>query len=413
MQTFTPKEYLMIDIASNYGLDKETWDARLDWFKSMLEPHLISIVDLTKNKIFQAFVTEADSPALFQAGCMAYRKALKGESITYPISLDATASGAQLLSVMMGCEKSGKLCNVVDTGRREDLYTNVNDLMNERLGEAMAVDRKAAKQAVMTALYGSTREPKKAFGEGERLSAFYDVMVTELPGVWEVNEGLLSLADPDAIVYNWVLPDNFHVQTKVMTTENQEVIFLGDHYTVPKIVQGPVERDLSLGANTTHSVDGMVVREMSRRCTFNQAHVSNLIYLLKSGYYEPKSALDRQMDAEMQVLWDHYLQSGFLSARILDLLDNENLWWVDKTVILDLLQSLPAKPFPVLAVHDCFRVHPNYGNDLRRQYNRILSDIAKSNILQFLVDQISNEHQEVRKHGDLSNIVLTANYALS
>lgn len=32
MQLFTGKQYLQIDIANNYGLDKEDWDDRLDWF---------------------------------------------------------------------------------------------------------------------------------------------------------------------------------------------------------------------------------------------------------------------------------------------------------------------------------------------------------------------------------------------
>ena len=33
MMRFTGKQYLQIDIASNYGLDKETWEHRLNWFE--------------------------------------------------------------------------------------------------------------------------------------------------------------------------------------------------------------------------------------------------------------------------------------------------------------------------------------------------------------------------------------------
>jgi DNA-directed RNA polymerase len=164
MQTFTPIEYLMLDIASNYGLDKETWDARLDWFKTV-EGIITQADDLNKSPIFRALNKEAAEPALFFTGCLAYRKAIKGESITYPISLDATASGAQLLAVLIGCEKSGRLCNVVDTGNREDLYTNVYNLMRDILasgdfgyveGDDAVVDgtggitRSDAKAAVMT-----------------------------------------------------------------------------------------------------------------------------------------------------------------------------------------------------------------------------------------------------------------------
>lgn len=414
MQTFTPLEYLKLDIASNYGLDKESWNDRLDWFKT-IEPliHPDRVTDINSNGIFQALTKDADEPALFHAGCLAYRAAVKGESISYPISLDATASGAQILSVLTGCRKSAALCNVVDTGNREDLYTNVHDFMNDRLETAQGVKRAAAKQAVMTALYGSTKEPRKAFGEGERLDAFYRVMTEELPGIWELNQNLLELADPTAEEYSWVLPDNFNVRTKVMTTVTHNVEFCGDTYHVPQKIQGPIENDLSLGANTTHSIDGMIVREILRRCYFDANQVTDIKVTLSAALYAGKTPMAREKDQMVITLWDHYLQSGFLSARILEVLDKDNLWWVDKDVILGLINSMPRSPFPVLAVHDCFRVHPNYGNDLRLQYNQILSEIAGSNLLGFIVTQIAGEVIVVDKFSDLAPDVLEANYALS
>lgn len=63
-----------------------------------------------------------------------------------------------------------------------------------------------------------------------------------------------------------------------------------------------------------------------------------------------------------------------------------------------------------------FRVHPNYGNDLRRQYNRILFEIADSTMLQDLVDQITaptGRSITVEKEGLAPAGILQAEYALS
>ena len=61
-----------------------------------------------------------------------------------------------------------------------------------------------------------------------------------------------------------------------------------------------------------------------------------------------------------------------------------------------------------------FRVLPNYGNDLRMQYNRILSEIAKSDLLSFLVSQIVKRKVPVNKlDPDLWKDILEANYSLS
>lgn len=112
-------------------------------------------------------------------------------------------------------------------------------------------------------------------------------------------------------------------------------------------------------------------------------------------------------------LWELYLQSGFLSARILGFLDSSNIHLVDRAVVTQLLDSLPKKPFKVVPVHDCFRVHPNYGNDLRRQYNLLLSLLARSNMLSFLLSQLLGKQIPIAKVGFFADEILDANYALS
>lgn len=160
-------------------------------------------------------------------------------------------------------------------------------------------------------------------------------------------------------------------------------------------------------------IDGMVVREMSRRCSYDQQKLADLFDLL----IRPTTlrANERSPHHEMvKTLWSRYLETGFLSARILEVLDEDNMHLVDKTAIIDLVETLPAKSFPVLSVHDCFRCHPNNANDLRRQYNHILRDLAASNILQDIVLQLTGDPKmTVNKIGDFSQEILEANYALS
>ena len=57
---------------------------------------------------------------------------------------------------------------------------------------------------------------------------------------------------------------------------------------------------------------------------------------------------------------------------------------------------------------------PNYGNDLRRQYNRLLAEVAQSDLLSFLVSQIVKRRITVSKiDPNLHEDILEANYSLS
>lgn len=69
---------------------------------------------------------------------------------------------------------------------------------------------------------------------------------------------------------------------------------------------------------------------------------------------------------------------------------------------------------PHFELLDCFRCLPNYGNDLRRQYNTILADIAESDLLTSIVSQICRRVIQIGKlDPNLSGDIRQANYALS
>jgi hypothetical protein len=376
-QEFTAREYLKIDVANNYGLDKLTWFERIRWF----DKHEHQLDEL---------LASADEPALFYAGVKAYRDVLAGKPIGYMISLDATSSGLQLLAALTGDRGASQLCNVVDTGTREDAYDGIYRHMLTTIQDTAKVSRNMAKDAVMTSLYGSKAVPKKVFGEGKLLDIFFRTMQQKAPGAWELNEAFLALWNPHAFSHDWVLPDNFHVQIKVMDQVRDIVHFQNQPYEVFYNVNTPTDIGRSLGANTIHSIDGMIVREITRRCDYSPRIINRLNKWLNDG--PPKSGWGMETsstkDQMVMLLWQHFKDSRYLSARILDYLNPGNLGHVRTSVISDLIASLPEKPFKVISIHDCFRCLPNYANDLRKQYNNQLFEIANSNLLAFLIAQI-------------------------
>ena len=159
-------------------------------------------------------------------------------------------------------------------------------------------------------------------------------------------------------------------------------------------------------------IDGMLVREITRRCDYDPEQITKI----KRWVNECRGGTSRSREEDKMVmrLADLHRESGFLSARVLEYVDPANMGHLEPGALLSLVQSLPAKPFQVLSVHDCFRVLPNYGNDLRRQYNRLLAEVAQSDLLSFLVSQIVKRRITVSKiDPDLHVDILDANYSLS
>lgn len=400
-QQFTGKQYLQMDIANHFGLDKEDWDVRLAWFD--------------KNKdVLDGLLKQAEVPAQYFAAVAAWHDVQAGKPIGYPIALDATASGMQILACLTGDRRAAQLCNVVNMGRRMDAYTEVYKYMLMKAGAQGRVTRDMVKTGVMTSLYNSEAEPKRVFGTGILLTKFYETMEEELPAVWELNQYYKAIWDCTRSTYEWVLPDNFHVVCKVTDYINEKVLFLGEHFDVVTKVHGPTAEGRSLSANTTHSIDGMIVREIGRRCNYNPRKVAKLKELLNDDNLWLDSA-DTDEDTELLlVLLERYKASGYLSARILDCIHNGNAHMVPWDATMALINSLPAKPFEVFSIHDCFRCLPTYGNDLRKQYALQLHLIAKSRMLSDLLSQLMGHEVTIQKlDPTLADDILLSEYALS
>ena len=259
------------------------------------------------------------------------------------------------------------------------------------------------------ALYGSTATPEAVFGNNIEL--FYETMEKMAPGAWDLNQGLQDLWDMfKSSDYSWVLPDNFHAYIETKTSEIVPFTFLNTPYKLVRKIDGRPEFHKGLGPNLIHSIDGLIVREMFRRCSYDPKVINRVNNLILSG----ANGTNGKSGPMVQTLWDHYRATGFLSTRIFDYLHSDTMGLVDHSIIGALIDTLPNKPFEMVSVHDCFRVHPNYGNDLRRQYQHILADLNDSHLLGNLCSQVARKKIPVKKTGGLTRqIIMESNYCLA
>ena len=251
-QVVTNLDNLKIAIAGHAGHDKVTWSERIKWFNQQLN------LD----------VDTFDEPILGSKAIQAYLDSKKGIPTGYTMSIDATASGLQVMAALSGCKITAKACNMVNTGNREDIYQSVADSMNAILNAKDKVTRSDVKKPVMTTFYNSEANPKETFTEPQ-LEAFYASLDDTLPGALDVMEAINQYWDFESDVHMWTLPDG-HV-AKVPVTEMTNIRIEVDElnhrtFTYRYNKQQPSENYRSLVANIVHSVDGYVAREMVRRC---------------------------------------------------------------------------------------------------------------------------------------------------
>ena len=255
MQTFTPIEYLKIDIANQFGNgnDKISWEDRLKFVSNHHD-------DL------EMYVDQADEPELYAKAVRTLRSSVKGKPTGFIMSLDATASGLQLIACLTNCITTAGYVNLINTGKREDAYQSVCDELNKRLGTDYC--RSQLKTIIMTIFYGSTRKPKDFFGEGTKeYIEFYNILNQFFPTPMTLIDTIKGCWNKNATYHQWTLPDG-HVVKMFSKFKHCEQIDLDIENDVKvyhnKQIFAPTSRGVPLLANVIHSFDGYVVRQMTR-----------------------------------------------------------------------------------------------------------------------------------------------------
>jgi len=250
MQTFTGTEYLKIDIANCFGLDKEVWKDRISWTDAKLGQ-------------LESLDTIAENPILFRKAVRALRAVKRGEKTNHIMGLDATASGIQIMGAMSGCFNTALSVNLIDSGIRQNFYGSVATYMNTLPGVNVTTD--IVKKPVMTVFYGSTEQPKSVFGEGPELVAFYQALREKATGAYDLMGLFQGYWNPAAEYHTWTLPDGHIARVPVTQTIEKDLeIDELDHmrFAYRTKVLCPKAQSRALAANIVHSVDGWIVRQM-------------------------------------------------------------------------------------------------------------------------------------------------------
>lgn len=398
MEKFTSIEWLKIDIANAYGMDKLLFKDRLSWFKK----ERTNLSKLTPEEPCRAY-----------AGLKALEKAERNEPIGYMVGLDATSSFAQMQGILLSDVKACLLSNVIFEDERKDIYTYLYKKVLEKVPNCPShITRSEIKKVIMQYFYGGQKTPKEVLGE-DIFEKFEEVMREELPLCCFLREYMLNSWDPTASEYTWVLPDNFHVCVNVEASMKESFTFKGKSFNSYYKVKAPAKTGRSLGPNFIHSVDGFILREMVARCHFDQNKIDSL---RKVQYSKPKVINLNENTLKnyktINILLDLGKKSGYYSIRLLDFIDESTYSLVPKDILESLLKSLPAKSFDISTIHDCFFCHPNYVNDMREQYRQCLISLAKSNLIEFCFKDLFKNPNFTFIKQDISEYVAQEEYAI-
>ncbi len=263
MQTFSGIDYLKIDIANCYGKDKDLWQSRIDWF----DFNEVSLEEL---------VPYADEPYLMAKAVYAYRDTMSGIPTGHNMFLDATASGLQIMACLAGCLETAKHVNLVNTGKREDVYTYIADEMNLSLSPMIQVMRKLIKQPAMVHFYNKMSHEELS---AEQELVFYEVLLNSFTGAEEVKDLINEYWNPDALEHSWYLPNGRKAVCKVteMVDARIEVDELdGTTFTYRFEANQSSSKSSSLVPNIIQSIDAYIVDEMVLRAKkqgFELAHI--------------------------------------------------------------------------------------------------------------------------------------------
>ena len=238
------KHWLAFQVATTYGLDKDTMEDRQIWVSQNHD--LITRVAMDPIGNLPDW-EGADEPWQFLAACEEYYACVLTCSRQFTdlmVATDATCSGLQILSGLARDKSTAKLVNVVPSDKPQDAYKVIAEHAKPNVPDCIKqhMDRKVTKRTVMTIPYNAKpysnrsyiREALKEKGVDvtkedltETVKAVRDAMNTVVPGPMKVmkwiEQEVAAAIDRGADEIQWVTPSGFVVTQRLMKFQTQRI----------------------------------------------------------------------------------------------------------------------------------------------------------------------------------------------
>lgn len=299
---------ILVHGANMWGV-KGTRDERIEWIGKRQK----FILEAANDPHGTDWWTEASDPFCFLRFCLEYKKFTEegyGYVSYLPVRQDCSNNGMQILSLLLRDKDTGRMCNLVDRDKANDMYAEFADRVYEELkkdGGVLAQEwmkygfsRKLAKLAVMNKPYGAThynlvQDIFKSIGinhpwtgVGEMLTAVIWIskivnrLATEM--CKPVNQVMQFLRESvRAMGYDqpitWTTPTGFKVvqsfhrykKVKVESVFQNLSITINTDELADDI--DPKGQTNAITANFIHSLDASIVHQVANFVDFDSAYI--------------------------------------------------------------------------------------------------------------------------------------------
>ena len=235
--TSDAEDWLAFQVATTYGLDKETLARRLEW----VDDNITFIKRVAQDPIgFISEWEEADEPWQFLAACEEYYKCVvtkERKTTGLFVATDATCSGLQILAGLARDRSTAQLVNVLPSDRPQDAYKVVAEQAKPQCPKSIRpyMDRKTVKRVVMTVPYNAKPFSNRGYIKDalkdkdveidkddltKTVKAVRDAMEVVVPGPMAVmswiEKEVAKAIDRGEKELTWVTPSGFVVTQRLM-----------------------------------------------------------------------------------------------------------------------------------------------------------------------------------------------------